>query len=521
MDLSDSSIIDISSVPLLMPKRTTSLPLALPPRDPGTPAYLWLCTALRTEILEGRLRPGARLPASRDLAEQFGLSRGTIVAGFEQLKAEGYVKGSVGSGTYVNSVLPDDLLSVTRSGRSRSLPPSHGKRRLSDLARRLDPFRMPDPRSTRAFRANQPALDLFPTTLWAQVAARRLRRVSTGLLAGCDPMGYRPLQEALCEYLGASRGVNCVPEQIAIVSGVQEALDIAARLLLDPGDRVCMEDPGYDGASLVFAAAGARIAAVSVDDGGMSVPSRRLRGARLAYVTPAHQFPLGITMSLPRRLALLEWARDSGAMIFEDDYDGEYRYSGRPVPALQGLDRHGVVLFAGSFSKVLFPSLRLGYLVIPPDLVDHFRAMQSITNRHAPLLEQAVLCDFMTEGHFGRHLRRMREVYAERLSVLQDGVRQQLAGLLEISGVEAGLQAAGWLGGGIDGESAAKAAALREVEVTPLSRYGRASLARQGLQLGFAAVDTREIRRGIRELAIALGSAARAHHRGKTLGTTR
>jgi GntR family transcriptional regulator/MocR family aminotransferase len=209
-------------------------------------------------------------------------------------------------------------------------------------------------------------------------------------------------------------------------------------------------------------------------------------------------------MSLPRRLALLEWARGAGAMIFEDDYDGEYRYSGRPVPALQGLDRHGLVLYSGSFSKVLFPSIRLGNLVVPPDLVDAFAAAKSVTSRHAAVPEQAVLCDFIAEGHFGRHVRRMREVYAERLAVLQEEARRRLDGLLEISGIDAGLQTAGWLREGIEDESAARAAARRGVEVTPLSRYCLERMARQGLHLGFAAVDPREIRRGVEELAVAL-----------------
>ena len=219
-----------------------------------------------------------------------------------------------------------------------------------------------------------------------------------------------------------------------------------------------MENPGYPGAAMAFEAVGAKISAIDLDEEGMALRERSLRGARLIYITPGHQFPMGITMSLPRRLALLEWARKSGALIFEDDYDSEYRYAGRPVPAMQGLDRNGLVLFAGSFSKVLFPSLRLGYLVIPEDLVDYFAATLSVTTRHAPLLEQAVLCDFITEGHFGRHLRRMREIYAERLSVLLEGAREHLDGLLEVAGVEAGLQTAGLLCRGIESKSAARAA---------------------------------------------------------------
>jgi GntR family transcriptional regulator/MocR family aminotransferase len=249
---------------------------------------------------------------------------------------------------------------------------------------------------------------------------------------------------------------------------------------------------------------------VPLDDEGLILgdpPGDCLKGVRLVYVTPAHQFPTGVGMSLPRRLALLEWARVSGAMIFEDDYDSEYRYSGRPVPALQGLDRHGQVLFAGSFSKVLFPSLRLGYLVVPEDLVDRFSALQSVSHRHAPLLEQAVLADFLAEGHFGRHLRRMREIYAERLAVLLESAREHLAGLLHISGVEAGLQTVGWLQGGIVGSVAERAALARGVEVAALSRYSQppgSAIGENGLLLGFAAVDPQEIRRGVRELGAAL-----------------
>ncbi|WP_224367991.1 MocR-like pyridoxine biosynthesis transcription factor PdxR [Hyalangium versicolor] len=487
-----------------MGKRSATFALMLPPREAGTSLSRWLCSALRTEILEGRLAPGARLPATRDLSRQYGLSRGTIVGAFEQLKSEGYVEGSVGSGTYVSRVLPDDLLQVTHEATAQPSVAQRGRRRVSSYARRVKLFPGFPSRPLRAFRTDQPALELFPTTLWAQLAGRRLRRATANLLLGGGAMGYRPLQEAVADYLTTSRGVKCAAEQIAIVSGTQEALDLCARLFLDPGDRVCMEDPGYPGAALVFEAFGARISAVRVDEEGMRTPGSNLRGVRLAYVTPGHQFPTCVGMSLRRRLALLEWARSTGALIFEDDYDSEYRYAGRPMPALQGLDRHGCVLFVGSFSKVLFPSLRLGYLVVPPDLVDLVDATLSVTRRHVPLLEQALLCDFITEGHFGRHVRRMREVYAERLSVLMESAKQRLTGLLEISGVEAGLQTVGWLCDGVDEAEAVQAAARREVEVTAVSRYSRGKVTREGLQLGFAAVSAEEIRRGVRELAAAL-----------------
>jgi GntR family transcriptional regulator/MocR family aminotransferase len=496
-----------------MAKSAPGFDLALPLRDAELPAYRLLYEALRSEILRGRLGPGARLPSTRDLSRQYQLSRGTIVNTFEMLKAEGYLEGSVGSGTYVSKVLPDELLHVNpnrrRAGDRQPPVRRRPRRRVSAYAQRVRLFPSFDLGPARAFRANMPALNLFPAGHWAQISARRLRRVSTNLLLGCDPLGYRPLREAVAGYLTASRGMRAAPEQIAIVSGVQEALDLAARLLLNPGDRVCMENPGYIGAAMVFESVGARISPMSLDSDGMELRAPGLRGARLAYVTPGHQFPLGISMSLPRRLQLLEWAASSGALIFEDDYDSEYRYAGRPVPALQGLDRAGSVLFAGSFSKVLFPALRLGYLVIPEDLVDHFAAAKSVTSRHAQLMDQAVLCDFITEGHFGRHLRRMRGVYAERLSVLLGSARERLAGLLEISGVEAGLQTVGWLRDGITGEVAARAAAERNVDVIPLSRYTRGRIMREGLQLGFAAMDSRELQRGVEQLALALEAAAR------------
>jgi GntR family transcriptional regulator/MocR family aminotransferase len=484
----------------------------LPIRETGVPAYRWLYESLRKEILEGRLRPGARLPGTRDLGEQYGLSRGTIVSAFDQLKSEGYVDGSVGSGTYVSSVLPDELLHVPRrsvrvqtgtsSERARPRP-----RRLSAFARRVRPFPVLADRPMRAFRSHVPALDLFPTTLWAQLTARRLRRATVSMLYGCNELGYAPLREAIADYLTTSRGVTCTPEQVMIVSGAQEALDLITRLTVDPGDRVCIEDPGYRGAALAFEAAGAKISPLPLDDQGAVLRASRLRGARLVYITPAHQYPTGVAMSLARRLELLEWARNAGALLFEDDYDSEFRYSGRPIPALQSLDHHGVVVFAGSFNKVLFPSLRLGYVVVPHDLVAQAAAVRSITARHPPLLDQAVVCDFITAGHFGRHLRRMREIYAERLSILVACAKERLDGLLELSNVEAGLQTAGWLREGVDAQAVTEAAAKRDLEIAPLSYYSRTPMKRDGLQLGFAAVDGREIRRGVRELGVVLEAA--------------
>src|SRR5258707_6553198 len=317
-----------------MPKGVTAFELILPARAAETPAYRWVYAALRAEILEGRLRPGARLPSTRDLASQYKLSRGTIVTGFEQLKAEGYIEGNIGSGSYVSKILPEQLLQVTGPNRAelrvgRKAPafgdgPRRAPRHLSEYGQRLDIFPPLELRPSRAFRAYVPALDLFPTTLWARIAARRLRTVTANLLLGCDPLGYQPLREAIADYLSTSRGVRCRFEQVAIVSGVQEGLDLTVRLFLNPGGRVCMENPGYIGASCVFEAIGAQVVPAPVDDDGMVLDNRGVRVARLIYVTPGHQFRLRITISLPGGVHFLKFAEQSDALIFEDDYDSEY-----------------------------------------------------------------------------------------------------------------------------------------------------------------------------------------------------
>jgi GntR family transcriptional regulator/MocR family aminotransferase len=495
-----------------MPRSATTIPLALPGREHATAAYRWLYNEIRTGILDGRFRPGMTLPGTRDLAQQYTLSRGTVLIAFEQLREEGYITGTVGSGTRVSATLPEEYLHVAAAGRTEGKARGH-RPALSAFARRIAPLGTLEVRPTRAFRANMPALDRFPMKLWTQLSARRLKQRGIDRLIGCEPMGYLPLREALADHLRAARGARCTAAQIMIVSGTQEALDLTARILLDPGARVCMEDPGYPGAAAVMEAVGAKIVTVPTDDEGFVLQPRTMKDVKLVYTTPAHQFPCSVTMSLPRRMQLLEWAHRSGAFIFEDDHDSEFRYSGRPVPVMQGLDPTNLVLLAGNFSKVLFPSLRLGYLVVPEDLVPVFAAAKSVASRHAPLLEQVVLCDFFTGGHYGRHIRRMRQIYAERSAALTDAAVRHLTGLLTLSPVEAGLQTVGWLEQGIAGEPAARAAAERHVEVNPLWHYARTPVERDGLQLGFAAVNVYEIRRGVRDLAAALeavGKAARS-----------
>jgi GntR family transcriptional regulator/MocR family aminotransferase len=321
-----------------------------------------------------------------------------------------------------------------------------------------------------------------------------------------DGRGYRPLREAIAEYLRTSRGVRCNAEQIMIVSGIQQALDLLARVLLKRHDPVWMEDPGYFGASVAFGSVGARIIAVPVDEEGLSVSAGRkiCPHAKGAYVTPAHQFPTGVTMSLERRMAILNWASRSGAFVIEDDYDSEYRFEGQPVPALQSLDNHSSVIFIGSFSKTLFPSLRLGYVVLPPSLADYLLAFRYRTDFRNSNFDQAVLCDFIVEGHLARHLRRMRSLYAGRLAALIEGSKQHLNGLLELSNVRAGLYTIGYLKNGMTSRQTEKLAADQGIEVLAVDRFTLRRPDPKALLLGFAAYDETVIRRELARLAKAL-----------------
>ncbi len=300
--------------------------------------------------------------------------------------------------------------------------------------------------------------------------------------------------------------MRCTWEQVIVVSGSQQALDLAARVLLDPGDLAWVEDPGNMGARGALIGAGARLAAVPVDREGLNVAAgvERAPGARLAYVAPSHQYPIGVTMSFARRMALIRWAAEAGAWILEDDYDSEYRYTGRPLEALQGLDPEERVVYIGTFSKVLFPALRLGYLVVPPDLVDAFTAARELTDRHPPTVEQAILSDFITGGHFARHLRRMRLLYAKRQATLIEAADRELFGLLDVRPADAGMHLVGWLPEGVDDREASRHALERGVEATAVSLYGTAPDKRGGLMLGYPAVDEDEIRAGVRRLASAL-----------------
>lgn len=491
-----------------MPKSPAWSALPLPERPAGSLLSDWLHQALRTAIVEERLLPGARLPSSRSLAVQLGVSRGTVSAVYEALIAEGYVIAKTGDGTRVLPSAPSAAAKhriVWDQSPSLTAPVRLASRAA---AWQLSPFPQ-DHSPPKSFRANIPSVTDFPLDVWSRLMSRRLRLATRELLLGCDPLGYPPLRDAMARHLRETRGLQCSGSQIMIVSGTQMALDLTARLLLDPGDAVWVEDPGYPGASRVMAAAHARVVPIPVDREGMKVALARRRepAARLAIVTAAHQFPLGMPLSPARRKDLLQWAREQQAWIFEDDYDSEFRFSGRPLMGLQGMPGGDRVLFSGSFSKMLFPGIRLGFLVLPPPLVEPFRQARALIDRFPATLDQAVLCDFITEGHFERHLRRMRLKYLERYTTLVEASRQAWAGRLIIAPNDTGLQTIAWLEGGRTAASFRAAAAKTGYEFVPLTEYclratqtlGRP--AATGLQVGFGALTPQELRKAIRAVS--------------------
>jgi GntR family transcriptional regulator/MocR family aminotransferase len=512
-------------------RRAPDAPVILVPLDASAPSplYCQLYDGLREAILAGRLTPGARVPSTRVLAADLGVARNTVVLAYDQLRTEGYLEGTRGGGSRVRAAIPDRLLDVgtTRRRRgalapaptpNRSSPPHDAERisaRGAMLVRAGRDFAQRGGTTPRAFRLGMPALDAFPSRLWARLTARGWRDGDVFLGDG-DPLGEPALRDAIANYVTTSRGAHCTADQVFVVNGTQHALDLVARVLLDPGDAAWVEEPGYIGAHAALAAAGARIVPVRVDEHGLDVAAgeRASPGARLAYVTPSHQFPLGAVMSAPRRLALLAWARRAGAWIVEDDYDSEFRYVGRPLPCLQGIDSgrasHGEsarVLYVGTFNKTLVPGIRLGYLVAPEPLVDSFRVARAATDRHASTFVQNVLADFIAEGHYARHLRRVRALYAERQRDLLDAVEESMPELLTMIPDAAGLHLVGWLPEGMNDVPAAEAAMREGVEVVPLSRYvigARRPMERGALLLGYAAFDRVEIRDGVRQLRRAL-----------------
>lgn len=485
-----------------MSKVISTFELSLHPRSAEQTLANWLYSEVRKAILDGRLKAGAKLPASRDFARRYRISRGTVVSAFERLQDDGYLSSRVGIGTWVNTkIAPRGSI---RHGSSER--PAYIRRVVSGYSKPKPFINWVHFAGIRPFGMAYPAVAEFPVDLWGRIAGRRARGLQSLWNEEDKGLGYRPLREAIAHYLGSSRGVRCSASQIVIVSGVQQALDLLFRLLLKPGDPVWMEDPGYFGAAIALGRGGARIIPVPVDEEGLSVSAgiSAYAGARGVFLTPTHQYPLGMSMPVQRRMELLQWAAGAGAFIIEDDYDSEFQFDGLPAPALQSLDQNSSVIFVGTFNKLLFPSLRLGYIVFPQPLVDVFASFRRETDFHSSALDQAVLCDFIHDGHLGRHLRRMRNLYGSRLETLIEYGRRYLSGLLEISNTKAGLYTVAFLNNGMSSHQAEAAAAANGLETRSLDRFTLKRPDPKGLLLGFAAFEEKTIRRGITQLAAAL-----------------
>ncbi len=451
------------------------------------PLHRLIFTELRASIAGGTLRGGARLPSTREFAAQRGVSRKTAEEAYAQLEAEGYVERRAGSGTYVCD-LPLPKRHTPRL-EGRRTPSARGRAAAKSMS-------CVEPLEIRAFAAGLPALDQFPLATWQRLVSSHARRLDAKSLVYGDPAGDASLREAVAAYLNAARGVHCDAAQVVIVSSSQEALHLLGQLLLDPGEAAWLEEPGYYGARAALHSAGARIVPVPVDDEGLDVSAgiALAPDARVACVTPSNHYPLGWAMSLDRRLALLAWARRSDAWIIEDDYDGEFRYDGRPLTAIQGLDTAGRVIYVGTFTKSLYPSLRLAYVVLPPDLVEPFVVARTQVDGHPPPFLQRVTADFMHFGHFDAHLRRMRALYRER----RDRAVRLLSKHFELGAANAGFRVVAFTEKD-DRDLAARGARIG-LDLPTLSRL-YIGKPRHGLVLGYMGLTPHALTQSVKALA--------------------
>ncbi|MGQ7959090.1 MocR-like pyridoxine biosynthesis transcription factor PdxR [Pseudomonas sp. SP16.1] len=465
--------------------------------DPDQPLAAQLYRQLRDAILGGRLAGGARLPPTRYLAQRLQVSRKTVSEAYEQLLAEGFTTTRVGSGTFVSAAAQAPVPPRLDAG---LLQPA---RRWHELA--VDPLDRP-PRGWRYdFAGGTVSMRRFPLDAWRTSLHHALRQLAqgSGFYAGVE--GQPALRQAIARYLAASRAVRCDWHDLLVTQGAQQGLSLLAQVMLEPGARVAMEEPGYTPARSCFLAAGAEVIGVPVDGEGLRVDLLPT-GVRLVYVTPSHQFPLGMPMSLGRRLALLEWARRQRALIIEDDYDGEFRFQGRPLEALQSLDRHGLVAYLGTFSKTLYPQLRVGYLAMPPGLRESLVRAKLLGDRHGDSLQQLALAHFMERGEFARHTRRMQRLYAERRERLLQRLHGDLAPWLQPVVPMAGIHLAALLRAGVDAERLAGEMAERGIGLDSLASFYQGT-AQAGLLFGFGCIELDELEAGLDELRLALQAA--------------
>jgi GntR family transcriptional regulator/MocR family aminotransferase len=471
-------------------------------RKAGKPLHKQIYDGFRSMIVSSNLRAGQQIPFTRALALELKISRIPVLTAYAQLLAEGYFEARTGAGTFVCSSLPDQL-ARNEAGEVRSIDVRSGSRPVAKRASLLPRYGdVPWWRGLGAFGVGQAAYEQFPVQIWSSLVTRHCRNANARVLHYGSPLGFEPLREAICTYLRTSRAVRCDPQQVTVVSGSQQALEISARVLLDAGSAAWVEEPGYWLTRNVLTASGCRLIPVPVDAEGLNVAAgiKRCRKARAAFITPSHQYPLGVTMTASRRLQLLDWAQSSGSWIIEDDYDSEYRYANMPIASLQGLDQNSRVIYIGTFSKTLFPSLRLGYVVVPLDLIERFTTVRHSLDVGPPYLYQAVLNDFMREGHFARHIRRMRVLYGERRSVLVESIAREFGEALEVLGAQAGMHLAVTLPRGFRDQGIATSAARKELRLYPLSPAYLGETPRQGFILGFGSTRSTEIPHKVRQL---------------------
>jgi len=453
-----------------------------------TPLYRQISVWFQRAILDGQLQPGQRVPSTRALAKELGISRIPVLGAYELLIAEGYFQPFVGAGTCVSQSIPDAAYRPARDGVASTVaiePTSIARRGISRRA-----SGMAGPAQAWLGRCRGCTdLEHFPIATWSKLLNRHARKISRDIMGYGDPMGYEPFREAIAEYLGAFRAVRCDPAQILVTTGAQQGLLIAALTLLDQGDEAWVEEPGYPATHQALRAAGAQLVPVPIDASGLQVERgiEMANRARAAFVTPSHQFPLSVTMSAARRIELLGWATRNGAWIVEDDYDSEYRFNGNPIAALQGLDGDGRVIYVGTLTKVMFPALRLGYVVIPKDLIPSFLNVRNANDTFStPVLYQMAMTDFMREGHFSRHIKRMRAVYMERRRALAAAIRAQAGDYLEVVGDDAGMHLVALLPPGMDDVEIVGKAHQAGVRINALSQCYLSPPERGGLMLDYA-----------------------------------
>jgi GntR family transcriptional regulator/MocR family aminotransferase len=490
----------------------------------SVPLYKQLYDLIRNAILEGKFSKGQRLPGTRSLASELKISRNTVALAFDQLLIEGYISGKIGSGTFVSEI-PNNFFglgSKTKSITSKKMTsfeiPSLSGLKMKEehpaatglfekLSKQIGSNELVKRYTKRdeiiPFQNGIPAFSEFPIKIWQKLINQTAQNFSNLQLGYGEAAGFKPLREAIASYLRKYRAVNCTSDQIIIVNGTQQGLDLIGRVLLKPGSVVWLEDPGYFGARAAMIFAGAEIFPSPLDNEGLdlSYSSQNNPTPDLIFTTPSHQFPLGLTMSILRRLNLLLYAAQNKCWIVEDDYDSEFRYSGNPLPSLQGLDQSGRVLYLGTFSKVLFPGLRLGYLVLPnPAMLDEFTLAKSLVDRQNPIFEQIILTRFLEEGHFTRHLRKMRMLYKARQEFLIDEINKELRGMINAKPDPAGMHIIAWLPKNFNDKKVADEALKNNIIVRPLSEYLIKFFKNPGLILGYTAFEKNEIKKGLLEL---------------------